>query len=187
MAQFTFHDKTTAPAESAELIDRSIAAFGRLPGLHQVMAESPQLLDGYQRLHQLFQETSLGKEEQTVVWLSINVEHACHYCVPAHTGIARAWGIDDAIIEALRDETPLPTPRLEALRDFTLAMVRQRGELDDASVQAFLDAGFTRRDALDVILGIAQKVMSNYVNHLAGTPVDPAFARFAWTPKDKAA
>jgi len=31
-----------------------------------------------------------------------------------------------------------------------------------------------------VILGLSQKVMSNYTNHLAETPVDEAFKGFAW-------
>ena len=31
---------------------------------------------------------------------------------------------------------------------------------------------------LEIILGVSQKVMSNYVNHLAQTPVDAAFNKF---------
>ena len=88
--------------------------------------------------------------------------------------------VDDAITQALRNETPLPNARLEALRDFTLSVVRDRGHVDDAKVQAFLDAGYTKRNILEVILGYSQKVMSNYTNHLAKTPVDAVFEKFAW-------
>ena len=151
-----------------------------IPNLHAVMAEAPGLLEGYQHLHALFLDTSFSAEEQTVVWQSINVEHGCHYCVPAHTAIAKQMDVDDAITDALRDETELPTARLEALRDFTLRVVRQRGEVSDDAVQAFLDAGYTRRQLLEVVLGVSQKVMSNYVNHLAETPVDAPFQKFAW-------
>lgn len=90
--------------------------------------------------------------------------------------------VDGAIIDALRDEKPLSDPRLEALRVFTLSMVRTRGNVDDADVQAFLDAGFTRRHVLEIVLGLSQKVMSNYTNHLADTPVDEPFRKFAWEP-----
>jgi hypothetical protein len=31
------------------------------------------------------------------------------------------------------------------------------------------------------VAGIAQKTLSNYTNHLAGTPVDPQFEPFAWS------
>ncbi|MEO9786365.1 MAG: carboxymuconolactone decarboxylase family protein [Aurantimonas coralicida] len=180
MTDFTLHDETTAPEDSKPLLAKSQKAFGMVPGLHAVMAEAPGLLDAYQQVHELFLNSSFDKDETTVVWQTVNVENNCHYCVPAHTGIAKAMGVDDAITEALRNETPLPNARLEALRDFTLSVVRDRGNVDDAKVQAFLDAGFTRRNILEVVLGYSQKVMSNYTNHLAQTPVDKPFQKFAW-------
>ena len=188
MTDFTFHTLETAPEASVPLLEDSKKAFGRLPGLHSVMAEAPALLDGYKHLHRLFQnETSFDADEITVVWQTINVEHACHYCVPAHTMIAKAMKVDDAISEALRNETPLPSPRLEALRTFTLAVVRGRGNVADADVQAFLDAGFSKRQILEVVLGVAQKVMSNYVNHLAQTPIDDPVKPYAWEKVDRVA
>jgi alkylhydroperoxidase family enzyme len=180
MTEFTLHDETTAPDASKPLLEKSKAAFGRLPGLHKVMAEAPGLLEGYQKLHELFVDSSFDKDELTVVWQAINVENACHYCVPAHTGIAKMMGVDDAITEALRNEKTLPNTRLEALRDFTLSVVRDRGNVEESKVQAFLDAGFTKRQILEVILGYSQKIMSNYTNHLAQTPVDEVFHKFEW-------
>jgi len=113
----------------------------------------------------------------------VNVEHNCTYCVPAHTIIANGMKVDSAITEALRNETPLPNARLEALRNFTLSVVRDRGAVSDEDVQAFLDAGFTKRNILEVILGVSMKVMSNFTNHLADTPLDAPFQKQAWTKK----
>ena len=180
MTDFTLYDQTTAPEDSKPLLAKSQAAFGMIPGLHAVMAEAPGLLEAYQTVHELFVNSSFDKDELTVVWQTVNVENACHYCVPAHTGIAKNMGVDDAITDALRDQTPLPNARLEALRDFTLTLVRDRGNVSDEAVQAFLDAGFTKRNILEVILGYSQKVMSNYTNHLANTPVDKPFQKFEW-------
>ncbi len=183
MTEFTFHDEATAPEGSKPFLAKSKAAYGRIPGLHAVMAEAPGLLEAYQRVNELFIDSSFDKDELTVVWQTVNVENDCHYCVPGHTAIAQKMGVDEAITEALRNETPLPTPRLEALRAFTLALVRERGHVSDEATQAFLDAGFTKRNILEVILGYSQKVMSNYTNHLANTPVDKAFEKFAWEKK----
>lgn len=183
MSTFELHDQNTAPEASKPLLENSQKAFGMVPGLHAVMAESPGLLEGYQVLHNLFLNSSFTAEEQTVVWQSINVEHNCHYCVPAHTGIAKAMKVSDEISNALRDETPLPTPKLEALRDFTLAMVRQRGELQTSQIEDFYAAGFSQQNVLEVILALSQKVMSNYTNHVAQTPIDAAFKSFAWEKK----
>ena len=69
------------------------------------------------------------------------------------------------------------------MRTFTLKLVRQHGAMSDEDIQAFLDAGFTQRHVLDVILGYSQKVMSNFTNHVAHTEVDAPFQKFAWTPK----
>lgn len=180
MTTFQLHDESTAPEASKALLANSRKTNGMVPGLHAVMAEAPGLLDAYNQVHKMFVDSSFNKDELTVVWQTVNVEHACHYCVPAHTAIAKGMKVDDAINDALRNETPLPTPRLEALRTFTLAMVRERGDVDPDVVQTFLDAGFTKRQVLEVVLGIAQKVMSNYTNHLANTPVDAPFQKFEW-------
>lgn len=180
MIEFQLHDESTAPDESKPLLAKSKAAYGMIPGLHAVMAEAPGLLEAYQQVHELFVNSSFDKDELTVVWQTINVENACHYCVPAHTGIAKSMGVDDAITDALRNKTALPNAHLEALRDFTLKLVRERGNLDNETVQAFLDAGFTKRNVFEVILGYSQKIMSNYTNHIANTSVDKAFQKFEW-------
>jgi alkylhydroperoxidase family enzyme len=151
-----------------------------IPSLHAVMAEAPGLLQAYKTAHELVVNSSFDKDEITVLWQTVNVEHACHYCVPAHTAISMNMGVSNDISEALRNQTPLPNARLEALRTFILSVVRDRGNVDDSAVQAFLDAGFSKRQILEVVLGVSQKVMSNYTNHLANTPVDTAFAKFKW-------
>ncbi|BDZ43598.1 hypothetical protein GCM10025865_28970 [Paraoerskovia sediminicola] len=180
MTDFPMHDESTAPEESKSLLAGSKKQNGMIPGLHATMAEAPGLLDGYLHLHQLFLDSSFDDDETTVVWQSINVEHSCHYCVPAHTGIAKRMGVDDAITDALRDGTALPSERLEILRTFTLAMVRGRGDVDQAVLDDFLAAGYTKRQVLEVVLGVSQKVMSNYTNHLARTPVDEPFRKYEW-------
>ncbi|MEL6171403.1 MAG: carboxymuconolactone decarboxylase family protein [Pseudomonadota bacterium] len=180
MTNFPSHDIESAPEGSKPLLENSQKAFGRLPGLHKVMAESPQVLEGYQVLHKLFTQTAFDADEMTVVWQTINVEHECHYCVPAHTGIAKMMKVSDEITQALRNETPLPSAKLEALRTFTLRMLRNRGNVTEAQMQEFFDAGYDHRAVLDVILGLAQKVMSNYINHVAETPLDEVVRPLEW-------
>ncbi len=184
MTEFTLHTTDTAPTNAQPLLEKSVKNFGMIPNLHAVMAESPELLDAYQSVHSLFMNSSLKDDERNVVWMAVNVHNKCHYCVPAHSMIAKMQGLDDETISALRKNSPLSDPRLEAIRSFTLAVVRQDGILSDTEVQNFLDAGFSRQSILDVILGVAQKTMSNYTNHFAQTPVDAMFADQVWTPAE---
>ena len=94
--------------------------------------------------------------------------------------MAKTMKIDQSVSDALRDETALPTARLEALRDFTLLMLRNDGNASDAEISKFLGAGYTHQNMLEVVLGLAQKTISNYVNHLARTPVDQQYEKYAW-------
>lgn len=183
MKTFKIHDIDSAPEGSKEQLAQSKKANGMIPNLHGVMAESPGLLEGYQLLHKLFQETSFNAEELTVVWQSINVEHNCTYCVPAHTGIANMMQVDAALTEALRNQEPMPTEKLQVLQDTTLAMVRKRGELSEQELDRFYAAGYEQKHILEIILGLSQKVMSNYTNHIAHTPTDRPFEKYAWTKK----
>jgi alkylhydroperoxidase family enzyme len=182
--KFELHTQETAPAESQPLLDKSVQNFGMIPNLHAVMAEAPALLEAYQASHEIFQKTSFDADELTVVWQTVNVEHECHYCVPAHTAIANSMKVDSAVTEALRNRTPLPNAKLQALHLTTLALVRNRGTLSETERASFFAAGYESRQLLEIVLGISQKIMSNYVNHLAETPVDTPFQKFAWRSDD---
>lgn len=59
-------------------------------------------------------------------------------------------------------------------------MLRQRGNVTNQQLNAFFEAGYSHRAVLDVILGLAQKTMSNYVNHVAQTPIDEMFKPLEW-------
>ena len=187
MNTFQVHTVDSAPEASKPLLEDSVRAFGFIPNLHGVLAESPQLLEAYKTLHELFASSSFNKDELTVVWQTINVEHECHYCVPAHTGIAKSMKVDDAITNALRNGRPMPTDKLQVLHTLTLAIVRNRGRVPQAELDAFYAAGYEKRHVLEVILGLSQKVISNYTNHIAETPVDKPFVKFAWNKEVQAA
>lgn len=181
MTSLKIQSLESAPEESKELLEKSKKAYGMIPGLHGVLAGAPGILEGYQKLHELFENSSFNNEELTVVWQSINVEHQCHYCVPAHTGIAKMMKVDDSITEALRNETTLENPKLEALRTMTLKIVRNRGNVTQEDLDAFYKAGYGERQVLEIILGLSQKTISNYVNHIANTPVDEGFKKYEWS------
>jgi alkylhydroperoxidase family enzyme len=177
---YELYDLKTAPQDSKPLLEQSLKEFGMIPNLHAVLAESPPALEAYQVLHGLFQQTSFDAEELTVVWQTINVEHECHYCVPAHTGIAHMMKVDPAIPDALRNRTELPDNKLQVLHLTTLALVRNRGRISEQEKAEFFAAGYEPRHLIEIILGLSQKVISNYVNHLADTPVDKPFRTFIW-------
>lgn len=182
MTSATLHTIETAPDAAKPLLQDSIKTYGMIPNLYAVMAESPSLLEGYFQLHRLADASGFSPEERTVIWLTVNVANQCHYCVPAHTMIAQWEKIDSAIIAALRDETPLPSDRLEALRSFTLAVRETHGHPGEAAVARFHKAGFDNKATMDLLVIYAQKILSNFTNSLFDTPLDAPFQAFAWQP-----
>lgn len=180
MTTLKIHNIESAPEDSKALLEQSQKSNGMIPGLHGVLAGAPKVLEAYQTLHKLFSQSSFNKEELTVVWQTINVEHACHYCVPAHTAIAKMMKVDDEITEALRNESPLEDPKLEALRTLTLKIVRNRGYVSKEDLNTFYAVGYGEQQVLEIILGLAQKTISNYTNHIANPPVDERFQKFVW-------
>ncbi|WP_018719145.1 carboxymuconolactone decarboxylase family protein [Arhodomonas aquaeolei] len=183
MTDFPLHDIDSAPAAAKPKLEGARKAMGFIPNIFAKMAEAPAVLEGYMALSDIFDRTSLSPVEREVVLLTTSVEHDCRFCVAAHSGRARKAGMDDAVLEALRAGEPLPDRRLQALHAFTLAVVRQRGWVDDAAVEELIEAGFERGQALEVVLGVSMKVLSNYTNHIAGTPVNAELEPFKWEGK----
>ena len=181
MTQFTAYTADTAPEAAQPTLAAVKTAFGFVPNLQAHMAESPELLAGYSALWDLFSKSTLTPHEQQVVYLTSNFENECHYCMAGHTTLAKMQKMDAGVIRALRDGTPLPDAKLEALHVFATKVVRNRGWVSDADVDAFIGAGYTRRNVLDVVLGVATKVMSNYTNHIVHTPLDAFMKGNEWS------
>ena len=180
MTNFTIHNVATAPEGSKKMLEGTKKQMGMVPNLLAVLAESPNTLQAYQQLHQLFLDSSFDAEELTVVWQTINVEHDCTYCVPAHTAIAHSMNVDPMLTEALRNKEAMPTVKLQSLQDATLSIVRNRGKILEEELESFYAVGYGQQQVLEIILGLSQKVISNYTNHVAKTQVDQVFKKFAW-------
>ncbi|GAA4903415.1 carboxymuconolactone decarboxylase family protein [Ferrimonas pelagia] len=178
MTQFPLFTLDNAPSGSQALLAQSLTDYGMVPNLHAVMALSPPVLEAYQQLHRLFMASSFTDAEKTVIWQTANRFHECHYCQPAHTAIAYQMGIEEAVILALKHNAPLPDPKLQVLHDLTLAIIGQRGHVSEAQLTSFYAAGFGAQQLLELLLGVTQKVLSNYTNHVAKTPLDEPFKAF---------
>ncbi|MFB3100205.1 MAG: carboxymuconolactone decarboxylase family protein [Gammaproteobacteria bacterium] len=182
MTNFTIHTKETAPKESLEILETTEKAYGFLPNLIGVLAESPAGVKGYRTLMDIFDESSFTPTERQVVLIAISRYSECHYCVAAHSTIADIQKVPQDVTDAIRNDLPIADSKLEALRVFTTKVVDQRGWVSKEDTQAFVQAGYNKQQIIEVILGVSVKTLSNYVNHISETPVDDAFAKRSWQP-----
>lgn len=186
MADFPMFGAQDAPADARPMLEAAQKNYGFTPNLLKIMAGAPAILEAYMATAGAMDKTSLSPVEQQVVLLAASYVNECGYCMAAHSTVAGMVGMPADALNAIRSGAPISDARLEALREFTQKVVTARGWVTQSEVDAFVAAGFSASQALEVILGVAMKTMSNYVNHLVNTPVDEAFQPQAWQARQAA-
>ncbi|MCX5114407.1 carboxymuconolactone decarboxylase family protein [Streptomyces sp. NBC_00378] len=179
VSAFPDHTLESAPAAARRTMAAVTAKQGHLPSAVARLATSPELLDSFLKASAVFESTTLDPLSREVLIMTMATGNDCHVCVAMHTAKLTALGADPGVIAALRERRVLPDERLEAVREFTLAVIATAGAVDDATLQAFLAHGYTARNALEVVLGIGTYTMSTLANRMTGAPVDPQLAAFA--------
>jgi uncharacterized peroxidase-related enzyme len=175
---------SSASPRARALLEQAQKYMGFISNHFARMANSPGLLEttltGY---HRFLKESGFTPAEQEVVFLTISREHSCPYCVAAHSYRAdTASGVPPAVTDAIRDGRPIPDPKLRALSEFTRTLMAKRGWPDRADTDAFLAAGYTERQILEVVLAVGVKTLSTWTNHLFETPLDEqTYATRAWS------
>ncbi len=165
---FTAHTLDTAPAASRPLLESTLEHLGHLPPAVALLAESPEMLGGFLQASDRFERSTLDPLAREVVVMTIATRNDCRVCITMHTGRLRQLKADTALITALREGEMPADPRLAALHRFTLRVLATAGEVPEDELAEFLDAGFTRRNALEVVLGIGTYTMSTLANRLVG-------------------
>jgi uncharacterized peroxidase-related enzyme len=183
MTNFPVHSLESAPTQSRPLLENIHRALGFVPNLYAVFAESPAALRGALAIGDAFSKSTLSLTEQQLVALAASVANSCAFCVAAHSTLARQIAkADPALVAATRNGESLPDAKLNALVTFTRKLVERRGLLSDAEVNTFLLAGYTKAQAIEVLLGVGMKTLNNYMDHLAHVPLNDQFKGEAWEP-----
>jgi AhpD family alkylhydroperoxidase len=180
MSLYEVHTVETAPHGSKALLQNLQGALGMIPNLAASMAESPELLRGFLSIRQIFYGGTFSPGEIQVLALTNAFENGCRYCMALHSAFALEEGVSKATVEALRAGR-LPTePKLNALSEFSRTLVKRRGHVGDDELQRFVAAGYSKAQALEVVLGIAVSILPNFAHQITHCPLDEAFGAQAW-------
>jgi uncharacterized peroxidase-related enzyme len=186
MTKFAVHGAETAPEKSRPALRLAERRLGFLPNMLGVLAESPATLEAYQTLQQILGRSGFTPAEQQFLALAVSVANACTYCTAAYSLVAGNAGVPREVVEAVRVGGPIADKRFKALREFAFAVVERRGRVGQPEVEAFLAAGFTKAQVLEVLIAAAFKLISNYANHIADVPLDTAFQPYYWKARHAA-
>lgn len=181
---FADHTAETAPPAARATLTATRSRLGYLPAAVARMAEAPPLLTGFLKLSGMFETTTLDPLSRETVIMTIATRNACHVCVAMHTAALESLSAPPGLVASLRAGEPLGDPRLEALRVFTVDVLDTAGAVGPDRLGAFLAHGYTRRQALEVVLGIGTYTLSTLANRLTGAPLDEPLAEFAWHARE---
>lgn len=174
MTRLTLHTEASAPEASRALVQRAIANNGFLPNLIGILANSPQALETYLGVAKTTALGELTLAEREALQITAARIHGCDFCVAGHTAAAlKQARLPAAVVAALQQGRDSGEARLDAVRAFTEAVIAARGKVADEALAAFRGAGFSERQALEVVLGVSLATLCNFANSLAGSPVNP--------------
>lgn len=169
MVNFTLYTLDSTSGSTKELLAGIQKGFGFIPNLYGYMAEAPVTIEAYLVLDGLLAKTSFTSAQQQVVLLAVAVENNCGFCSVAHQAMGKMHAANAQTLKAIATYGVINDPQDRALAAFAQTVTKNRGRPADAEVQAFLDAGFTKRQIFEVIMIVSMKTLSNYINHLTHT------------------
>jgi uncharacterized peroxidase-related enzyme len=180
MTDFTIHTIQSAPESARPILENLQKAVGFVPNLAAMMADNPLVLETYAGLSSAFARGSLTPLEREIVLMATSYANQCSYCMAAHSTFAKAYGASDSLINTVRAGKLPDDARLAALVGITGLIARQHGKVSDDDICAFLDAGFTRAQLLELLIGISQSTLASLVHRTTRTPLDAGFEPQAW-------
>jgi uncharacterized peroxidase-related enzyme len=164
-----------SPANQA-IFDQLQKSLTFVPNLFAAFALSETALATYLALQNA--KSSISGKAREVVNLVVSQVNECEYCLAAHTVLGKMVGFTDAQIMEIRRGGASFDAKLDALAVFVRETALKRGHTDEATIQAFLDAGWSEANLVDVIMAIGDKIISNYLHAITKVPVDfPAAPR----------
>ena len=184
MSIYEVHTIDTAPEASKPILQNLKSSIGMIPNLAATMAESPELLNGFLTIRKILYGGTFTPGEVQVLALTNAFENGCHYCIAFHTALALKEGVSKDTVAALRSGRSPQESRLRALSEFSRVLVKHRVHVSSNDLQKFIAAGFSKRQALEVVLGVAVSILPNFAHHLTQCALDAAFSEHLWAPTD---
>jgi len=147
--------------------------YGFIPNQIKVLNPySPAAAETYIATMNQIEHGELGPDEREAVILTISRYNDCHYCARTHAFLGKNAGLPKQAIEAIHRGGLPDDDRLRALVQATRLLLDKRGWLDPEEIEDLQSKSIGRMELYEINVLIGLKIFSNYVNHVAQTPVD---------------
>jgi len=180
MANYPVHTIASAPAKSKPALEQLQKAFGVLPNLPAVIANSPKLINSLVSMFQQVHSPGLTEAENQIVLLTDAVVNSSKYAVAFHTALALQQGVSPEDTCAIREQRVPRDKRFAALSTLARTLIEKRGHLDEQELESFISAGFTKEQVFEVVAIVAASTITNYAGTIANPPLEDSFRQYAW-------
>jgi AhpD family alkylhydroperoxidase len=167
-----------ATEDEAEALAEIRGAWGGVPRLARVIARSLPLTRALLAYGTALGSGRFGGRLTEQIAIAVANENRCAYCLAAHTAAGRALGLDERELADARTGRSADAATQAAL-SFVQAVVRERGHVSDADLDAARAAGWTDGDLVELVGHAIATTLTNYLHHLSRVPVDVAPVDFA--------
>ena len=161
-----------APVSAQAHLEAVKKQIGSVPNLFRLVANSPAALAGYLGMSGALAQGSLPAPTRERIALAVAQINGCNYCLSAHSFMGKNLAkLSDAEIAANRHGGSLD-PKADAAVRFAAKVVRERGHVSDADVQAVRMAGYDDAQIVEIVQHVALNTWTNYINEVAKTEID---------------
>lgn len=157
-------------AGNQAIFDQLTKKLGFVPNLYATLAHSEHALGNYLTFQN--GKSSITGKAREIVNLVVSQVNECEYCLAAHTVIGGMVGFKPEQILEIRSGHVSWDAKLDALAQLAHNIATNRGHADQALVDAFFAAGWTKENLVDAIVVIGDKVVTNYLHATTRVPVD---------------
>jgi len=166
---------STVRSQRDEIFAGVEKAYGWVPNLIKEMSASVPTAQVYLSGQEALAKGSLTPKEQQAVQLAVAAFNGCHYCQAAHGWIAGKVHVSPEDVKAIRDGLVPSAPDVAHIVETTRLILQKRGWLTVEEMQAAEGKGISKTRLYEIIAYIGLKTITNYINHIAHTPVDAQF------------
>ncbi|MEN9360761.1 MAG: hypothetical protein RL095_2296 [Verrucomicrobiota bacterium] len=175
MSRVQLIERETARGETRELLDIVHGAFGGVPNVAKVLANSPAALKGFLQLSGALGEGLLGVQLQDKIKLVTSESNSCDYCKAALCAIGSSHGLSAADLLGAR-KAEAADPKAEAALKLAKQLVEDKGHVPAAAIQAAKAAGLSDGEIVETIATVVLGFYTNYLNNALKPEVDFAAA-----------
>ena len=149
---------------------------GMVPNLYAATANSPKALTALLTLGENLGGGEFSGKEVEAIALAVGEANSCDYCLSAHTAIAKMNGFSEEDTLSLRAAS-IEDSKLNALTQLAREITITRGRPSSEFIENFFNAGYNEAALAELIGFVAQNTFTNYINHIAETPIDFPLAK----------